>query len=53
MFGAPTKTYGISSVHEKEGKLYFASVSQPTIAIIDRNIRKDRIEEEAKTGEEL
>ena len=53
MFGAPTKFYGISSVHEKEGKLYFASVFQPTIAIIDRNIKKNKIEEEAKAGEEL
>ena len=50
MFGAPTKTYGISSVHEKNGNIYFASVFQPTIAIIDKNAKQDS-KEGVKVGE--
>jgi hypothetical protein len=54
MYGAPTKIRFVTTVVERNGKLYFASLRTPTIVILDRqasnrsntsNIDTDRREE--------
>jgi hypothetical protein len=37
LFGAPTKTFFVTTLLEKNNKLYFASLKSPTILVIDRN----------------
>ena len=36
MYGAPTKIRFVTTVVERNGKLYFASLRTPTIVILDR-----------------
>lgn len=37
MFGAPTKTAYVTTILEKNGKTYFASLKSPTIVVFDSN----------------
>ena len=41
MMGAPTKTSFVSTIHERNGKVYFASVMNPTILVLDNQNRKE------------
>ena len=43
LFGAPTRSSTFSSLHEKDGKLYFASVARPSVLIIDKNTKKEKV----------
>ena len=48
LFGAPTRSSTFSSLHEKNGKLYFASVVRPSVLIVDKNAKKEEKDEKAK-----
>lgn len=37
LFGAPSKTYLVTTVLEKNNKIYFSSLKKPTILVLDRN----------------
>lgn len=52
MYGAPTKTRFVTSVIERNGKLYFSSLRAPTIVILDKNA-KPQENAEAGRPEEL
>lgn len=41
MFGAPTKTFFVTTVLEKNNKTYFSSLRSPTIIVMDRNANLD------------
>ena len=37
LFGAPSKTYLVTTVLEKNNKIYFSSLKKPTILVLDRS----------------
>lgn len=47
MYGAPTKIRFVTSVIERNGKLYFSSLRAPTIVILDKNAKPQK---SAKAG---
>lgn len=42
LFGAPTKTYFVTTVLEKNNKIYFSSLKSPTILVLDRSQAQDK-----------
>ena len=51
IFGAPTKLNSVSTINERNGKLYFSSLFYPTILVLDRSSQGGQ--EGLKVGEEL
>jgi hypothetical protein len=41
VFGAPTKTYFVTTFLEKNGKQYFSSLISPTILVVDKNPKNE------------
>lgn len=41
MFGAPTKTAYVTTILEKNGKTYFASLKSPTIVVLDSKVAEN------------
>ena len=39
LFGGPVKTYFVTTVLEKNNKIYFSSLKSPTIVVIDNNAK--------------
>ena len=42
LFGAPTKTSFVTSIVEKNGKTYFASLRSPTILVLDPTVSQNQ-----------
>jgi hypothetical protein len=41
LFGAPTKTFFVTTLLEKNNKIYFSSLKSPTIIVQDKNAKND------------
>ena len=41
MFGAPVKTYFVTSLVEKNGKRYFMSILNPSVLVMDKEGRQE------------
>ena len=53
LFGAPTKTSFVTTIVEKNDKLYFSSLRSPTIVIIDKNRLKKTENKDSGNSNEL
>jgi hypothetical protein len=51
MFGAPSKTSFITSVIERNGKIYYSSLRKPTILVLDRNRKASSASETVESSE--
>lgn len=50
LFGAPTKTFLVTTILEKNSKIYFSSLKKATILVLDRN-QKTKSNSTTSTGE--